>query len=141
MPEKIFGAPALKSIEIINNSGFDILNNLISQNKIRSRSIKYTLKFPTIKIHDVVIQKKNEFLKKTAALVDETSVLILTDATALAKGKSGYITKCAACHGMNGEGLVGPNLTDDYWIHGGGIKDIFKTIKYGIKFNPTDLLF
>jgi cytochrome c oxidase cbb3-type subunit 3 len=32
---------------------------------------------------------------------------------------------------MNGEGLVGPNLTDDYWIHGGGIKDIFKTIKYG----------
>ncbi len=77
------------------------------------------------------IQKKNEFLKKTAALVDETSVLILTDATALAKGKSGYITKCAACHGMNGEGLVGPNLTDDYWIHGGGIKDIFKTIKYG----------
>jgi cytochrome c oxidase cbb3-type subunit 3 len=77
------------------------------------------------------IQKKNEFLKKTAALVDETSVLILTDATALAKGKSSYITKCAACHGMNGEGLVGPNLTDDYWIHGGGIKDIFKTIKYG----------
>ena len=77
------------------------------------------------------IQKKNEFLKKTAALVDETSVLILTDATALAKGKSGYITKCAACHGMNGEGLVGPNLTDDYWIHGGSIKDIFKTIKYG----------
>lgn len=74
---------------------------------------------------------KNEFLKKTAASVDETSVLILTDATALAKGKSGYITKCAACHGMNGEGLVGPNLTDDYWIHGGGIKDIFKTIKYG----------
>jgi len=77
------------------------------------------------------IQKKNEFLKKTAALVDETSVLILTDATALAKGKSSYITKCAACHGMNGEGLVGPNLTDDYWIHGGSIKDIFKTIKYG----------
>jgi cytochrome c oxidase cbb3-type subunit 3 len=77
------------------------------------------------------IQKKNEFLKQTAALVDETSVLILTDATALAKGKSSYITKCATCHGVNGEGLVGPNLTDDYWIHGGGIKDIFKTIKYG----------
>ena len=37
------------------------INDLISQNKIRSRSIKYTLKFPTIKIHDVVIQKKNEF--------------------------------------------------------------------------------
>ena len=77
------------------------------------------------------IQKKNEFLKKTAALVDETSVLILTDATALVKGKSSYITKCATCHGQYGEGLVGPNLTDAYWIHGGGIKDVFKTIKYG----------
>ena len=74
---------------------------------------------------------KNEFLKKAAASVDETSVLILTDAAALAKGKSSFITKCATCHGQYGEGLVGPNLTDAYWIHGGGIKDIFKTIKYG----------
>ncbi len=74
---------------------------------------------------------KNEFLKKAAALVDETSVVILTDAASLVKGKSSYITKCATCHGQYGEGLVGPNLTDAYWIHGGGIKDVFKTIKYG----------
>ncbi len=74
---------------------------------------------------------KNEFLKKAAASVDETSVVSLTDAAALAKGKSSFITKCATCHGQHGEGLVGPNLTDAYWIHGGGIKDIFKTIKYG----------
>ncbi len=33
---------------------------------------------------------------------------------------------------MNGEGLVGPHLTDEYWIHGGGIKDLYKTIKYGV---------
>ncbi len=38
---------------------------------------------------------------------------------------------CAACHGKAGEGVVGPNLTDDYWLHGGSIKDVFKTIKYG----------
>ena len=31
-----------------------------------------------------------------------------------------------------GEGLVGPNMTDKYWIHGGSINDIFKTIKYGV---------
>ena len=36
-----------------------------------------------------------------------------------------------ACHLADGGGSVGPNLTDKYWIHGGGIKDIFKTIKYG----------
>ena len=75
--------------------------------------------------------KKNELLKKAAAAVDETSVVVLSDDASIAKGKGSFVTKCAACHGQNGEGLVGPNLTDEYWIHGGGIKDIFKTIKYG----------
>jgi cytochrome c oxidase cbb3-type subunit 3 len=37
-----------------------------------------------------------------------------------------------ACHGDKGQGGVGPNLTDKFWIHGGGIKDLFKTIKYGV---------
>jgi cytochrome c oxidase cbb3-type subunit 3 len=37
-----------------------------------------------------------------------------------------------ACHANDGGGLVGPNLTDKYWIHGGGIKNIFKVIKYGV---------
>jgi cytochrome c oxidase cbb3-type subunit III len=48
------------------------------------------------------------------------------------EGKSIYKTACAVCHGNAGEGLVGPNMTDDYWIHGGSIKDIFKVIKYGV---------
>lgn len=77
------------------------------------------------------LMKKNEFLKKAAASVDETSVVVLSDDASIAKGKSSFVTKCAACHGQSGEGLVGPNLTDEYWIHGGGIKDIFKSIKYG----------
>ena len=38
---------------------------------------------------------------------------------------------CAACHAADGGGGVGPNLTDDYWLHGGSAKDIFKTITYG----------
>lgn len=77
------------------------------------------------------LMKKNEFLNKAAASVDETSVVVLSDDASIAKGKSSFVTKCAACHGQSGEGLVGPNLTDEYWIHGGGIKDIFKSIKYG----------
>ncbi|RYF81707.1 MAG: c-type cytochrome [Chitinophagaceae bacterium] len=39
---------------------------------------------------------------------------------------------CMACHGMKGEGGVGPNLTDNYWLHGGTINDVFKTIKFGV---------
>ena len=44
---------------------------------------------------------------------------LLKDAAAIAKGKSVYDAKCMACHAAQGQGLVGPNLTDDYWIHGG----------------------
>jgi cytochrome c oxidase cbb3-type subunit 3 len=77
--------------------------------------------------------QKTEQLKKVASNVDENTVVVLTEAADLAKGKSSYITKCAACHGQAGEGGVGPNLTDEYWIHGGGVSDIFKTIKYGVQ--------
>ncbi len=41
------------------------------------------------------------------------------------------MASCAACHGKAGEGTVGPNLTDIYWLHGGSIQDVFKSIKYG----------
>lgn len=45
---------------------------------------------------------------------------ILADAGKKALGGSIYQEKCASCHGKNGEGQIGPNLTDDYWIHGDG---------------------
>jgi cytochrome c oxidase cbb3-type subunit 3 len=64
--------------------------------------------------------------------VDESSVTALTDSGALGEGELIFKGVCAACHGQKGEGTVGPNLTDEFWIHGGGIKNIFKTIKYGV---------
>ncbi len=73
-----------------------------------------------------------EFMKNSANNVDESNVKVLTDVSDLNSGKDIFISTCAACHGKLGEGTVGPNLTDDYWIHGGGMKDIFKTIKYGL---------
>lgn len=75
--------------------------------------------------------EKNEYLKKSGSAVDETNVVLLTDAAALEEGKKTFIGTCAACHKADGGGSVGPNLTDDYWIHGGSVQDIFKTIKYG----------
>ena len=72
------------------------------------------------------------YLSKQANLVDEKSVVALDDVAALEAGQTIYIEKCAACHGQLGEGGVGPNLTDPYWIHGGGVKEIFATIKYGV---------
>ncbi|MBK8557403.1 MAG: c-type cytochrome [Lewinellaceae bacterium] len=67
-----------------------------------------------------------------ANAVDEASVNTLTDTGALGEGELIFKNLCAACHGQLGEGLVGPNFTDEYWIHGGGIKNVFKTIKYGV---------
>ena len=72
-----------------------------------------------------------EFMKTSANNVDESTVKMLTDPSDLNTGKDIFISTCAACHGKFGEGTVGPNLTDEYWLHGGGVKDIFKTIKYG----------
>ncbi len=75
---------------------------------------------------------EREILNKSGALLSEENVTITDDAAALANGKDIFIKSCAACHGMNGEGLVGPNFTDDYWVHGNKINDLFKIIKYGV---------
>jgi len=64
-------------------------------------------------------------------------VTLLTDAESLAKGKEIYVNACAACHKPDGGGIVGPNLTDDHWINGGGIKNVFKLIAEGSKNNPS----
>lgn len=76
-------------------------------------------------------RQQAEYLKKAANLVDENNVKLLTMDMDIASGKSLFELNCVACHGKGGEGGVGPNLTDAYWLHGGGIKDIFKSIKYG----------
>ena len=70
------------------------------------------------------------YLASAKENVDENSVVQL-DAAGAAAGKEIFTKTCVACHLAEGQGSVGPNLTDEYWIHGGGVKDIFKTIKYG----------
>jgi cytochrome c oxidase cbb3-type subunit 3 len=72
------------------------------------------------------------YLKKSGNLIDENSVTLLTDKKSMDEGGVIFQEKCAVCHLADGGGLVGPNLTDKYWIHGGDIKSIFKTIKYGV---------
>lgn len=75
--------------------------------------------------------KVQEYLKKKGDAIDETTVTLLTSAEDIAAGKETFTSKCVACHGPAGGGVVGPNLTDDYWIYGGSVQSIFKTIKYG----------
>lgn len=63
---------------------------------------------------------------------EEIALVVLSDKESLKAGKAIYATNCAVCHLSKGEGLVGPNFTDEYWIHGGSIKDIVGIINEGV---------
>lgn len=77
-------------------------------------------------------KEKQAYLAQMANKVNEENVTALTDENEIKQGKEVYMTNCVTCHGKEAQGGAGPNLTDDYWLHGGGIKNIFKTIKYGV---------
>ncbi|QNR87052.1 c-type cytochrome [Pedobacter riviphilus] len=76
--------------------------------------------------------EKAAYLEKSANTIDENSVKVDNTPMVLAEGKTVFTTNCVVCHGDKGQGIIGPNLTDDYWLHGGGINNVFKTIKYGV---------
>jgi cytochrome c oxidase cbb3-type subunit 3 len=64
--------------------------------------------------------------------IDETNVEFDSSTPAIKAGEELFATNCAACHAMDGGGGIGPNLTDEYWIHGGDIKSVFSVVKYGV---------
>lgn len=73
-----------------------------------------------------------EEYKKTAKdLIDFQTVTLLTEIADIASGKQIFETNCIACHRADGGGGIGPNLTDNQWILGGGIKNVFHTITEG----------
>ena len=64
---------------------------------------------------------------------DETNVTLATEESELSAGKAVFAEKCAVCHMADGQGSVGPNLTDDYWLYANDIKGVFSTVKFGTK--------
>lgn len=81
------------------------------------------------------IRKSKEHDEKyQIASLSADDLVAFTDEASLAEGKQIYTDMgCMACHGMNGEGnTIGPNLTDEYWIHGCDIKSVFNIIKNGV---------
>ncbi len=88
-------------------------------------------------------------LVRSGAFITEATVVLKNDPATLNDGKVIFTKNCAACHAADGGGIVGPNLTDDYWINGGGINNVFKVIKNGVpakgmiswqtQLNPTQM--
>lgn len=64
--------------------------------------------------------------------IDENTLVALKDEASIKFGAETFQKYCVSCHGPQAGGLVGPNLTDQYWIHGGGVKNVYTTIKMGV---------
>jgi cytochrome c oxidase cbb3-type subunit 3 len=104
-------------------------------------AVVYLVRFEVMGAPDQETELKNEmaqakidvaeYMKTAPDLMDEKTVTLLTDPAEIAKGKVIFETNCAACHRADAGGQIGPNLTDDRWILGGGIKNIFHTITNG----------
>ena len=73
-----------------------------------------------------------QYKKDHPELFDDANLIALTDPADIQKGKELFTSKtCTACHLADAGGSIGPNLTDEYWILGGGFKNIFNTIAKG----------
>lgn len=91
---------------------------------------------------------KEEYDANNKDKIDAANVP-LADANGIKAGKEYFMANCIACHGSNGEGGAGPNLTDNYWLHKGSLNDIFTTITKGypdkgmqswaVKFSPKEI--
>lgn len=77
-------------------------------------------------------KQRTEFIKLVAGKINENTVTLLNDAKGIDAGKALFTQHCTACHGQNAEGRVGPNLTDEYWIHGNTIKNVYHTVSAGV---------
>ncbi len=105
-------------------------------------AVVYLFNYHVLKTSDLQLEAYNRdmkqaqhdidaYLAEMAMNVDETNATVLTEGSDISAGKSLFQNNCIACHNPNGEGNIGPNLTDDYWIYGPDVKDLFKTIKKG----------
>lgn len=100
--------------------------------------IVYLVRLWVFNAEDLIQEK--EFENEMAAVASlpaaeetgEFEMVFLTDGASLESGKAIYDASCAVCHLVDGGGLVGPNFTDDYWVHGNSIEEMFVIVTDGI---------
>lgn len=102
-------------------------------------AIVYLIRLFVFEADDLVQQSEyNKEMAQAASLAPATTstnafeMKVLTDPTSLANGKAIFDKICAVCHLVDGGGLVGPNMTDDYWIHGNTLEELFNTVTNGV---------
>lgn len=90
----------------------------------------HQLQDPRTEYNAEVAEIKKARLAQTP-LSDEAILAVMADPAQVAEGKAVYASTCAACHLQEGQGLVGPNLTDKFWIHGNKPSDIARSVTEG----------
>ena len=103
-------------------------------------AVIYVLRYHVIKTapsqeeeyENEIVAAGQAFPASTVAVIDTTNIKQQNDQGSLSSGKAIWDKNCVVCHLAQGQGLVGPNLTDEYWIHGCKFQDIFKTITEGV---------
>ena len=78
------------------------------------------------------ISEEAERVKNAGEVTPEMLTLLAKDSKTVADGKAIFDSNCVTCHAEGGKGNIGPNLTDDYWLHGGAPLDIYKTVHDGV---------
>jgi len=106
-------------------------------------AVVYLVRFHVLDGDNQIVEYEKEVAEAKAALkefksnapttdfITAENVTLLTDAKDLSRGKAVFKLNCASCHIADGGGAIGPNLTDEFWILGGGIKNVFSTISNG----------
>ncbi len=84
------------------------------------------------KVTTVASNNVSDISNEDKIIENAVVTMVLTDNQSIENGKSIYTTNCLACHGANGEGLIGPNFCDSNWIHGGAIEDLVRIINVGV---------
>lgn len=77
-------------------------------------------------------QHRESFKQKAESVSNEEILAIMKNKELIAGASQDYLANCMACHGAGGGGVIGPNLTDKYWLHGGKPVDIYQTILKGV---------
>jgi cytochrome c oxidase cbb3-type subunit 3 len=77
-------------------------------------------------------QQQSKVADAGGAITEVSLRALVKDAQAMGAAKQVFAARCMPCHGPEGQGLIGPNLTDEFWKHGGTLVDIRRTISEGV---------
>lgn len=104
-------------------------------------SVGYWFYYHTLAVGElpmVVYQNELEVAEKLAVVREQNAVseaelqALASDPQAVQRGAAVFKQNCVSCHGDRGQGIIGPNLTDAYWLHGSQAKEIYKVVSNGV---------